>query len=76
MGSKILESIARKDLFQTQGYIDGPWVDATSGKTFDVLDPATLDKIASVPEMGSADTLKAIQSARTAFKLYKQMTAR
>ncbi|KAH7268310.1 Aldehyde/histidinol dehydrogenase [Fusarium solani] len=76
MGSKILESLVRKDLFRTQGYIDGSWVDATSGRTFNVLDPATLDKIASVPEMGSADTLKAIQSAHTALQSYKQTTAR
>ncbi|RSM15531.1 hypothetical protein CDV31_004967 [Fusarium ambrosium] len=76
MASRILANLVRKDLFRTQGYIGGSWVDAASGKTFDVLDPATLDKVATVPEMGSEDTLKAIQSAHTAFHSYKQTTAR
>ncbi|RSL74792.1 hypothetical protein CEP53_000033 [Fusarium sp. AF-6] len=76
MASRILANLVRKDLFRTQGYIKGSWVDAASGRTFDVLDLATLDKVATVPEMGSEDTFKAIQSAHTAFQSYKQTTAR
>jgi len=29
------------DLLKTQAYVDGAWVDADSGETFPVLDPAT-----------------------------------
>ncbi|KAM5347502.1 hypothetical protein ACJ41O_010507 [Fusarium nematophilum] len=76
MASKILDRLTRKDLFRTQGYIDGAWVDAASGKVFSVLDPATQDEIATVPEMDAQDTLKAIEAASAAFQTYKQTTAR
>lgn len=51
-------------------------VDAASGKTFDVYDPATLDKIATIPEMGRDDTNRAIEAAHAAFKDYKKTTPR
>lgn len=73
---KTLNDLRRKDLFQSQGYINAEWVKADSGKTFDVYDPATLDKIATLPEMGASDTDKAIQAAHEAFKDYKKTTAR
>ncbi|VUC20772.1 unnamed protein product [Clonostachys rosea] len=76
MASNILTRLTRKDLFRNQGYIDGAWVDAASGKRFDVYDPATLDNITTVPEMDAEDTVKAIESASAAFKTYKQTTAR
>lgn len=76
MAPKTLNDLKRKDLFQTKGYIAEEWVDAASGKTFDVFDPATLDKIATLPEMGAEDTNKAIEAAHEAFKTYKKTTAR
>ncbi|KIW70194.1 hypothetical protein PV04_02486 [Phialophora macrospora] len=76
MAPKTMNDLKRKDLFQTKGYIDESWVDATSGKTFDVYDPATLDKIATIPEMGAEDTDKAIKAAHEAFKTYKKTTPR
>ncbi|KAK5446619.1 hypothetical protein LTS15_009551 [Exophiala xenobiotica] len=76
MAPKTLNDLKRKDLFQTKGYINEEWVDAASGKTFDVYDPATLDKIATLPEMGAEDTDKAIESAYAAFKTFKKTSAR
>jgi len=76
MAPKTLADLKRKDLFQSKGYINETWVDAISGKTFDVHDPATLDKIATVPEMGAEDTNKAIEAAHEAFKSYKKTSAR
>ncbi|KIX94802.1 uncharacterized protein Z520_09492 [Fonsecaea multimorphosa CBS 102226] len=76
MAPKTLNDLKRKDLFQTKGYINESWVDAASGKTFDVYDPATLDKIATLPEMGAADTDKAITAAHEAFQSFKKTTAR
>ncbi|KAJ9664057.1 hypothetical protein H2198_000560 [Neophaeococcomyces mojaviensis] len=73
---KSLKDLKRSDLFQQKGYIAEEWVDAVSGKTFDVFDPATLDKIATIPEMGREDTGKAIKEAHTAFQSYKKTTAR
>lgn len=73
---KSLKDLNRPDLFQQKGYIAEEWVSSSSGKTFDVYDPATLEKIATIPEMGKYDTNKAIEAAHTAFKSYKKTTAR
>ena len=73
---KSLTDLKRKDLFQQKGYIAEEWVEAASGKTFDVYDPATLNKIATCPEMGKDDTVKAIQAAHDAFKTFKKTSAR
>jgi succinate-semialdehyde dehydrogenase/glutarate-semialdehyde dehydrogenase len=76
MGAKSLSDVKRKDLVQSKGYIAGEWVTAASGKTFDVYDPATVNKIATIPEMGKEDTTKAIKAAHEAFQSYKKTTAR
>jgi len=73
---KSLKDLKRPDLFQQKGCIAEEWVDAASGKTFDVYDPATLDKLATIPEMGREDTDKAIKAAHDAFQSYKKTTAR
>ena len=74
---KTLKDLKNKKLFQTKGYINGEWVDSVSGKsTFDVVDPATLDKIATLPEMDKEDVKKAVDAAAEAFKSYKKTTAR
>ena len=33
-----------------RNYIDGAWVDAASGRTLEVINPATLEAIARVPD--------------------------
>ncbi|MBP2075835.1 aldehyde dehydrogenase family protein [Oceanobacillus polygoni] len=48
-------------------YINGEHVPAISGKTFDVVDPATEDVIAKVSEAQAEDIDKAVQAARKAF---------
>jgi phenylacetaldehyde dehydrogenase len=46
--------------------IDGKWVMAKSGKTFDVQDPATEQKLATVAEGDAADVDAAVKAARRA----------
>ena len=48
--------------------IDGKWVDAKSGKTFAVEDPATEEVIAHVPAGEKADIDDAVAAARRAFE--------
>ena len=59
-----------------KGYIDGKWVSADSGKTYPNLNPATHEKIADMPDMGQAETQKAIDAASKAFPLWKSKTAK
>ncbi len=64
------------DLLRTQGYVDGAWVDADSGETFPVIDPATGETIAEVPRMGAAETRRAIEAAQRALPAWKHRTAK
>jgi aldehyde dehydrogenase (NAD+) len=51
----------------TQLLIDGKFVNSVSGKTFDTINPATEEKIASVQAAEKADVDKAVAAARKAF---------
>jgi len=48
-------------------YIDGEWVEAESGDTYDVLNPSNQEVIAKVPRGGQADAARAVMAARRAF---------
>ena len=63
---------------QTKLYIDGKFVDAESGKTFGVINPATGEEFAQVAEGGKADIDKAVKAARRAFESgpWPKMSAR
>ena len=59
---------ARKaEVARYQMYIDGKFVDAADGKTFEVYDPATEAVIATCPAGGAADIDRAAQAAHRAF---------
>ena len=47
--------------------IDGKWVEAASGKTFDTLDPASGKELARVAEGDAEDVDRAARAARRAF---------
>src|SRR5437868_264807 len=51
-----------------QLFIDGQWVDAESGKTFETPNPATGAALAEVAEGDKADIDKAVAAARRAFE--------
>ena len=53
-------------LFRQANYIDGKWVEADSGKTIVVKNPATGEAIGEVPAMGTAETRRAIEAAHRA----------
>lgn len=61
-----------------QHLINGQWVNAASGKTFDVFNPADGSRIARVAEGDSADINRAVTAARRAFESgpWKRMTPR
>jgi len=50
-----------------QLFIDGQWVDAASGKTFETPDPSTGDTLAHIAEGDSEDIERAVRAARRAF---------
>jgi succinate-semialdehyde dehydrogenase/glutarate-semialdehyde dehydrogenase len=64
------------DLLRSRGYVDGRWVDADSGETFPVLNPATGEVVAEVPRMGAAETRRAIEAAERALPAWRGRTAK
>ncbi|MBN8824487.1 MULTISPECIES: NAD-dependent succinate-semialdehyde dehydrogenase [unclassified Spirosoma] len=63
-------------LIRTQGYVNGQWVNAASGDTFDVTNPATGEVIASVTDMDQNDVQKAIEAAHAAWPAFRDLTAK
>jgi succinate-semialdehyde dehydrogenase/glutarate-semialdehyde dehydrogenase len=63
-------------LFRQQCYIDGQWVDADGGKTIAVDNPATGEILGTVPNMGGAETRRAIEAANAAFSAWRAKTAK
>jgi len=57
-------------------YVNGEWVKAKSGKTFEVYDPSSGKLIGTSPEFDAADTKIAIDAAAAAFPEFKSKTGR
>ncbi|TVT76337.1 MAG: NADP-dependent succinate-semialdehyde dehydrogenase [Denitromonas halophila] len=70
-------SLTLKDpgLFRTQAYIDGTWLDADTGETLPVSNPATGETLGSVPRMGVDETRRAIAAADAAWPAWRARTA-
>jgi succinate-semialdehyde dehydrogenase/glutarate-semialdehyde dehydrogenase len=63
-------------LFKEQSFIDGSWVAADDGRTVPVQNPATAEKLGSVPLMGAAETRRAIAAAAAAMPPWAARTAK
>lgn len=63
---------------QTSCFIDGEWVPAASGKTFQTVNPATEEVICEVAEGDAEDVDRAVKAARRAFDSgeWRRMDAR
>ncbi|MGQ0526870.1 MAG: NAD-dependent succinate-semialdehyde dehydrogenase [Alphaproteobacteria bacterium] len=69
-------SLKNKSLLQTRAYIDGAWVNAKSGKTFEVKNPATDEVIANVADLGVGETKVAIEAAEKSLPEWSKKTAK
>lgn len=63
-------------LLRSQAYIGGQWLDADSGKSFAVTNPADQSLIGNVPSLGEAETERAIQAAQAAQPAWAALTAK
>jgi len=63
-------------LFSEACYIDGQWVQAASGQTQNVDNPATGRIIGTVPKLSGAETRQAIEAANRAFPAWSKRTAK
>ncbi|HCJ6433858.1 NAD-dependent succinate-semialdehyde dehydrogenase [Acinetobacter baumannii] len=63
-------------LFRQQAFIAGKWCDADHQQTSKILNPATLEIIGTVPNMGKAEAERAIEAAKEAWPLWKNKAAK
>src|SRR5437899_5041292 len=63
-------------LFREQCYIDGQWVGADAKKTLAVINPANGQALGTVPDLGAAETRRAIQAAERAWPAWRAKTAK
>ena len=73
-----LKALPLKDpsLFKTQSFLNGEWIDADSGKRFDVDNPADGAIIANVADCGAIETRRAIAAADASLPAWRALTAR
>jgi len=73
-----LETIELKDpsLLKTKAFIAGSWLDADNGAAFEVRNPATGRVLATVPQMGAAETRRVIEAANEAWAAWRAQPAK
>lgn len=63
-------------LFLQKAFINGQWVDADSGKTLAVANPANGDVLGTIPDLGSDETRYAIVQAEKALQSWRTRTGK
>ena len=63
-------------LFRQQCYLDGTWQDAESGRSISVNNPATGQILGTIPDMGVAETRRAVAAANAALPGWRAKTAK
>ncbi|MGF0540679.1 NAD-dependent succinate-semialdehyde dehydrogenase [Agrobacterium sp. ES01] len=69
-----MQTLREPGLFRQHALIGGQWTPAASGKTIDVIDPASQSVLGTVPDMGRAETRAAIEAASAAYGTWKKKT--
>jgi succinate-semialdehyde dehydrogenase / glutarate-semialdehyde dehydrogenase len=64
------------DLFRQSAFVGGVWADADAGRKIPVNDPSTSEIIGSVPDMGRAETRRAIEAAQAALPGWRSKTGK
>src|SRR5471030_652340 len=63
-------------LFRESAYLDGAWVEADSRERVEVDNPATSAVVGHVPNMGTAETKRAIAAAEAALPAWRALAAK
>jgi succinate-semialdehyde dehydrogenase/glutarate-semialdehyde dehydrogenase len=63
-------------LLREQAYVNGQWVSAADGGTFEVTNPADGTLVAHVPQLNVADARGAIEAANAAWPAWRSKTAK
>jgi succinate-semialdehyde dehydrogenase/glutarate-semialdehyde dehydrogenase len=69
-------SLKDQKLFRDRAYLNGEWVEADGRKRIDVDNPADGTIIGSIPDMGAAETKRAIEAANAALPAWRALPAK
>jgi len=75
MGS-LTQRLKDPGLLRTRAFIDGRWIEADSGASLAVHNPATGEVIAEVARCGTAETRRGIEAAERALPAWRALTAK
>jgi len=64
------------ELLRSHAYVGGAWVDAASGATLSVIDPANAEQVGTVPAMGEGEAYQAVSAAEAAWPAWRAATAK
>ena len=76
MDAKTKITLGDPALFRQQCYVNGGWIDAKSGRTIEVDNPATGEIIGAVPALGAEETRAAIEAAGAAWVGWRSRPAK
>lgn len=68
--------VSHSALLRNRAYINGEWVQAHSGQSFAVTNPANGEHLSDVPDMGAEDTRAAIAAAEAAWPAWRAVPAK
>ncbi len=74
--TNILSLLADPSLLATRCLVAGEWIDADDGGAFEVTNPSRGDVIATVPDLGLAETRRAIDACAAAQKEWAARTGK
>ncbi|MCB1709910.1 MAG: aldehyde dehydrogenase family protein, partial [Halioglobus sp.] len=69
-------SLSDPGLLKNQAYINGQWVNADDGATFDVTNPVNGELITAVASVGATETARAIAAASKAMREWARKPAK
>ncbi|TKX20381.1 succinate-semialdehyde dehydrogenase-1 [Elsinoe australis] len=64
------------DLFRDKSFVNGEWIDAKSGKRFDVIDPGSGKAWATAPDNTADDVDDAVKASYAAFQDFRKVNPR
>lgn len=76
MAASVAAQLKDSRLFRETCYVDGQWIQAVSGGTVNVDNPATGEIIGKVPKLSGAETKQAIEAANRAFPSWSKKTGK
>lgn len=76
ISEKLLSLLDDKSLIVDKAYVNGEWIDADSGNTFEVTNPSTGEVLAVIPALSRTETARAIDGAKEAQKEWAALPAK